>query len=180
MRTDIAEICCGVHHAQLCRKSLSYTSKLKPKHRWWKYTIIFRSMQFSLLSHRVSPLKLIPNTKIYRRMATYAFCHYWPWKVMSKLWPYSYGCNRSLRRKTIHRLLASILTVLLIVLNYGNFLSWHNIAGMDELLYFFFGWSVESYNSFVQKRSECRSLHLPTTANELCDELCVVRIYIVL
>jgi len=45
---------------------------------------------------------------------------------------------------------------------------------------FFFGGSIESYNSFVQKRSECRSLHLPTTANELCDELCVVRIYIVL
>ena len=84
MRTDIAEICRGVHHAQLCRKSLSYTSKLKPKHRWWKYTSIFRSMQFSLLSCRVSPLKLIPNTKIYCRMATHVFCHYWQWKVMSK------------------------------------------------------------------------------------------------
>lgn len=93
---------------------------------------------------------------------------------------YSYGCNRSLRRKTTHRLLAYIMTGLLIVLSYGNFLSWHNIAGMDELLYFFFGGSVECYNSFVQKRSECRSLHLPTTANEMCDELCVVRIYIVL
>jgi len=93
---------------------------------------------------------------------------------------YSYGCNRSLRRKTTHRLLAYILTVLLTVLSYGNFLSWYIIAGMDELLYFFFGGSVESYNSFVQKRSECRSPHLPITANELCDELCVVRIYIML
>lgn len=93
---------------------------------------------------------------------------------------YSYGCNRSLRRKTTYRLLAYILTVLLTALSYGNFLSWYIIAGMDELLYFFFGVSVESYNSSVQKRSECRSLHLPITANELCDELCVVRIYIVL
>lgn len=92
---------------------------------------------------------------------------------------YSYGCNRSFRRKTTHRLLAYILTVLLTVLSYGNFLSWHTIAGMDELLYFFFGVSVESYNRFVQNRSECRSLHLPIPANEMCDELCVVRIYIV-
>jgi len=59
-------------------------------------------------------------------------------------------------------------------------LSWHIIAGMDELLYFFFRGSVESYNSFVQKRSECRSLHLPITANELCDKLSIVRIYTVL
>jgi hypothetical protein len=51
---------------------------------------------------------------------------------------------------------------------------------MDELLYFFFGGGVESYNSFVQNRPECRSLHLPITAKELCDELCVVRTYIVL
>ena len=63
MRTGIAKICCGVHHAQLCRKSLSYTSKLEPKHRWWKYTNIFRSTQFSLLSYRVCPVKLIPNKK---------------------------------------------------------------------------------------------------------------------
>lgn len=93
---------------------------------------------------------------------------------------YSYGCNRSIRGKTIHRLLAYIMTCLLTVLSYGNFLSWHIIAGMDELLYFFFKESVESYNSFVQKRHECRSLHLPTTANELCDELSIVRIYTVL
>jgi hypothetical protein len=66
------------------------------------------------------------------------------------------------------------------VLLNGDFLSWHIIAGMDKLLYFFFGGSVESYNSFVQNRSECRSLHLPITANELCDELHVVKIYIVL
>jgi hypothetical protein len=62
---------------------------------------------------------------------------------------YSYGCNRSLRRKTIHRLLAHVLAVLWTVLSYGNFLSWHIIAGMNELLYFFFGGSTESYNSFV-------------------------------
>ena len=45
---------------------------------------IFRSTQFSLLNYRVSPVKLIPSTKIYCRMATHVFCHYWPWKVMSK------------------------------------------------------------------------------------------------
>jgi hypothetical protein len=90
---------------------------------------------------------------------------------------YSYECNRSLRRKTIDRLLAYILTVLLNVLSYGNFLSWHIIARKDELLYFFFSGSVESYNSFVQKRFECRSLHLPITVNELCDEIYVVTIY---
>jgi uncharacterized membrane protein len=136
--------------------------------------------------HCWTPAKLIPNTKMYCRMATHVFCHYWQWIVIQcmeqllvclKMSDFmaiiSMDATGLLEEKLhTHSLFACILNVALTVLRYGNVPSWHTTAWMDEL-YFFFSGSVESYNSFVHNRPECRLMHLPITANELrCTLLC--------
>jgi len=130
----------GVHHAQLCRKSLSYTSKLKLKHRWWKY----RHFQiYTVLTAELQSFSSEAYTQYKNLLQDGNTCFLSLLTMESNVKIHghcNYGCNGSLRRKTTHRLLAYILTVLLIVLSCGNSLSWHMIAGMDELLYFFLRW----------------------------------------